>query len=581
MWFLNCQQASRLPPINTESWRPRQPARSFANRCPSGLVVLFFVVGLTARGDIVIDRALVDGREGAVPAGDPPALRLPAGARRLDIQVRGDARMRYRLDGFDDQWRDWPAKARVLLQFTGRDGFTIDSFEMALSGTSSGWAGSPEASPMKDYSLAAVAPPLAVRAAAVFLSHGGDEVVGEIGIDNVAFTVASNNGGDPKRVPYSVVLGDKPFNPLANATGWARRGSRGQMAELRMRNDLVPHPILALVDNTATRFGNWSMLEGIAVAPGDRVTLTFSASHSLGVAGEAVARYRDLSPGSYWFRVALFRPNGDPTGIETGLAIGVPAPWRQRPEVWLAGIVLIGGAVFGIARTVTLRRMKRRLEEVERAHALERERTRIARDLHDEIGAGLTEIAMQNFWVHRELQGAAPSATLDRVEKARQSAVDLVRSVDAIVWAVNPANDTLDRFVPYLTHSVEQFLEAADVRARIDVPDDMPSLPLAGATRHSLFLVIREAVNNAVKHAVPTAVGLVVRLAGGRLSITIADDGTGFDAEGVAATGTAAQRSGLANMRRRIAELGGQLTIQSQPGSGTKVVIDVALPGMS
>ena len=267
MWFLNCQQASRLPPINTESWRPRQPARSFANRCPSGLVVLFFVVGLTARGDIVIDRALVDGREGAVPAGDPPALRLPAGARRLDIQVRGDARMRYRLDGFDDQWRDWPAKARVLLQFTGRDGFTIDSFEMALSGTSSGWAGSPEASPMKDYSLAAVAPPLAVRAAAVFLSHGGDEVVGEIGIDNVAFTVASNNGGDPKRVPYSVVLGDKPFNPLANATGRGRprqpwpdgrapNAQRSRPAPDPRPYRQQPHAVWQLVDAQGDRGGS-------------------------------------------------------------------------------------------------------------------------------------------------------------------------------------------------------------------------------------------------------------------------------------------------------------------------------------
>jgi signal transduction histidine kinase len=542
---------------------------------------LFLLLALPARADITIPRVVIDGRDAALPAGDPPALQLPAGARRLDIHVRGDARIRYRLDGFDDQWRDWPAKARVLLQFTGKDGFTIDSFEMAIDGTSPGWAGSPEASPMKEYSLAAVAPPLAVRAAAVFLSHGGDEVVGEIGIDDVAFTVAPGNGGDPMRIPYPVDLANTPFNPLANATGWARRGSRGQMAELRLRDDPAPHPILALVDSSPSRFGNWSMLEGIAVAPGDRVTLTFSVSHSLGVAGEAVARYRDLSPGSYWFRAAIFRPNGDPTGIETGLAVDVPVPWQQRPEVWLAGIVLGGGAAVGIARTVALRRMKRRLEEVERAHALERERTRIARDLHDEIGAGLTEIAMQNFWVHREMQGAAPVATLDRVEKARQSAVDLVRSVDAIVWAVNPANDTLDRFVPYLTHSVEQFLEAADVQSRIDVPDDMPPVPLAGGARHSLFLVIREAVNNAVKHAAPTVVGLAVRIAGGRFVITVDDDGTGFDAEPVGATAAPAQRSGLANMRRRIEELGGQLTIRSRPGGGTKVVVDVPLPEMS
>jgi signal transduction histidine kinase len=294
-----------------------------------------------------------------------------------------------------------------------------------------------------------------------------------------------------------------------------------------------------------------------------------------------VARYRDLPPGTYWFRAALFRPNGEPTGVETSLAIEVPMPWQQRPEVWLAGIVLGAAAAFGIARTMALRRMKRRLEEVERAHALERERTRIARDLHDEIGAGLTEIAMQNFWVHREMQGAAPSATLDRVEKARQSAVDLVRSVDAIVWAVNPANDTLDRFVPYLTHSIEQFLDAAGVRLRIDVPDDVPPVPLAGAVRHSLFLVAREAVNNAVKHAGPAAVSLTVAIAGGRLSLTIEDDGRGFEADRLMAGANPAQRSGLHNMRRRVEELGGCFAIRSRPGGGTAVVVDVLLPDMS
>ena len=167
------------------------------------------------------------------------------------------------------------------------------------------------------------------------------------------------------------------------------------------------------------------------------------------------------------------------------------------------------------------------------------------------------------------------------MEKARQSAVDLVRSVDAIVWAVNPANDTLQRFVPYLTHSVEQFLEAADVQSRIDVPDDLPPVSLAGATRHSLFLTIREAVNNAVKHAEPTVVGLAVRIAGGRLSMTVEDDGSGFDAESVTAAAAPNPRSGLHNMRRRIEELGGRFTIHSHPGGGTEVVVDVPLPGVS
>jgi signal transduction histidine kinase len=545
------------------------------------LACLPMLVALPVRADITITRVVVDGRDAALPASDPPTLQLPAGAERIDVHMRGDARIRYRLDGIDEQWRDWPAKARVLLQFTGQDGFTIDSFEMALTDTSPGWQGSQQTSPFKNYSLSAVAPPLAVRAAAVFLSHGGEEVVGEINIDDVAFTVAPADGSASERRPYPVELPGEPFNALGTPKGWARRGSRGQMATLRLRDDPSPHPMLALVDGSPTWFGNWSMLEGSPVAAGDRVTLTFSASHSLGVAGEAVARYRDLAPGTYWFRAGLFRPNGEPTGIETGLSIEVPKPWQQRPDVWLGGILLGGAAAFGIARTITLRRMKRRLDEVERAHALEQERTRIARDLHDEIGAGLTEIAMQNFWVHREMQEAAPPATLDRVEKARQSAVDLVRSVDAIVWAVNPANDTLDRFVPYLTHSVEQFLDTAGVRLQIAVPDDVPSMPLAGATRHSLFLVAREAVNNALKHAEPKVVSLRVTIARERLSLTIEDDGRGFDPERALAAPDSGQRSGLRNMRRRVEELGGRFAIRSRAGGGTEVLVDVPLPDMS
>jgi signal transduction histidine kinase len=232
-----------------------------------------------------------------------------------------------------------------------------------------------------------------------------------------------------------------------------------------------------------------------------------------------------------------------------------------------------------IARSVALRSIKRRLEEVERAHSLERERTRIARDLHDEVGAGLTEIAMENFWVQREMEGKAPSATLERVERARQSAVDLVRSVDAIVWAVNPANDTLDRFVPYLTHSFERFLDAAGVRARLDVPDTVPRVTVEGAVRHSLFLVVREAVNNAVKHARPTYVALGIRVGPGKLWIDVDDDGCGIEPQAVARTARdGGSRSGLGNMQRRIDELGGRCTITSVPEGGTRVAIEVPLP---
>ena len=234
---------------------------------------------------------------------------------------------------------------------------------------------------------------------------------------------------------------------------------------------------------------------------------------------------------------------------------------------------------------------------MERALALDRERARIARDLHDDIGAGLTEIAMQTDWVRRDVQGLVSAATVARAEKACASAMDLVRSVDAIVWAVNPANDTLDRFVPYLTHSAEQFLDAAGVSVRFDMPDQVPPLPLSGTVRHDLFLVVREAINNAIKHARPQVVRLGIHLespgAAGtgtnrlNLVISVEDDGLGFDAARSWRDGAAASRNsapiqarggaGLANMRRRVEDLGGQITLRSNPAAGTRIEVVVPL----
>ena len=194
---------------------------------------------------------------------------------------------------------------------------------------------------------------------------------------------------------------------------------------------------------------------------------------------------------------------------------------------------------------------------------------------------------MQTDWVRRDVQGLASAATVARAEKACASAMDLVRSVDAIVWAVNPANDTLDRFVPYLTHSAEQFLDAAGVNVRFDVPEKVPPLPLAGTVRHDLFLVVREAINNAVKYARAKVVRLGVRLENGavhgshanssKLVITIEDDGQGFllptSVPGVKHAG----RSGLANMQRRVEDLGGRFVIESRPGTGTRIELAVPL----
>lgn len=572
------------------------------------MAALIAGAALNASAGVRIDRIVADGRELATPRpaagtagarnGERVLVAVPWGTKRLEFHCSGgwggdtpttgetDApamargtRIRHQLDPTDDGWRDPRARTRVFIQFHDARGRVLDTAETILAGESAGWEGRPEASAFHPHRLAATAPAGSVHVTAHFLSHGGPEIVGWIGVDDIEFTITPQDGGPTRRHPLPLVVASERPQPLDTPDDWARRGSRSAIAQLRVRPLPAPHPILVLLDDSPTDYAGWALSRGLAVAPGDRVALTWTAAHSLGVGGATVAAYSALEPGRYTFRVGAFRPGGEPTGRETSLSIDVAVPWYRRPELWLVGLTLGTVGTIALARSLALRRIERRLEEVERAHALERERTRIARDLHDEVGAALTEIAMQHYWVQREVAPYAPPAALERLERARQSAVDLVRSVDAIVWAVNPANDTLDRFVPYLTHSVEQFLEAAGVTARIDVPDRLPAVHLEGSVRHGLFLVVREAVNNAVKHATPAHVWLTARIAAGRLAIVVEDDGRGFDPEAAPVTaGRSGDRSGLDNMRRRVEELGGIFSLERRAEGGTRVVIDVPLP---
>jgi signal transduction histidine kinase len=566
----------------------------------------FAVAASTAVASLTIESISVDGGSidlssqtvtaAGSSGGDQPMLQLPAGTQRLEIRYAGQSdqelspdafglvrgtRLRHRLDGVDDDWRDAPASGRVLLQFLDEADTVIDSVETSVCDESPGWQGSLERSPGRDYRFVATAPPRAEHVTAHFLSHGTDhgrEVVGQISIDDVVITVTPREG-EPEEHPLPIT--GPPDSDVLSSTpaGWTRRGSWGWMAQVREGGPPTRQPVLAIIDDDPDQYGNWSSLTRVPVKPGDKVTLTWRSAHSLGLGGSVVATYRDLTPGQYWFRAGTFRPAGEPTGEEISLGIEVVVPWYARSEVLLAGLAVGLGLAAALGRSVALTRIKRRLEALQRDHALERERMRIARDLHDEVGASLTEIAMQQYWVQREMEDTAAPATLARVERSRQSVVELVRNVDAIVWAVNPANDTLDRFVPYLTHAVEQFLEAAGVTARIDTPDNPPPLPIDGRLRHGLFLTVREAVNNAVRHGRPTTVWLSIVVDLGRetarLLITVDDDGTGI----TPAEANGGRGLGIESMRRRMHEARGVFAIVPRPGGGTRVSLEVPMAG--
>jgi signal transduction histidine kinase len=201
-------------------------------------------------------------------------------------------------------------------------------------------------------------------------------------------------------------------------------------------------------------------------------------------------------------------------------------------------------------------------ERAESRHALEEERARIAKDLHDDLGANLTQIIFlsERVEVARD-DGQEVARWFDLIPTTAQRTI---QSLDEIVWAINPRHDSLESLANYLSQFAQQHLALAHVRCVLDVPTVLPSVPLSAEVRHNLLLMTREALHNAATHAEATEVRLALKLDDERLSITISDNGKGFDPDSVSPHG-----NGLQNTRQRISAIGGSLEISSRPGQGT------------
>jgi signal transduction histidine kinase len=208
-------------------------------------------------------------------------------------------------------------------------------------------------------------------------------------------------------------------------------------------------------------------------------------------------------------------------------------------------------------RTSQLESQIQKRERLEYQGNLERERTRIARDLHDELGADLTEISM--------LAQDVPEPPTGHLARVSALIHNLVAKLDEVVWAVDPSMDNTVSLATYLAGFAEEFLAAAKVTCRVRMPAPLPERPLPAHIRHQLFLAVKEALNNAVRHGEATDITLQVDWNEHTLEITIQDQGKGFDVS------QPASGHGLRNLEQRLADINGRCVVESQPGQGTTV----------
>jgi ligand-binding sensor domain-containing protein/signal transduction histidine kinase len=290
-------------------------------------------------------------------------------------------------------------------------------------------------------------------------------------------------------------------------------------------------------------------------------------------AGDArVAYYPNVSPGNYRFHV-LAR-NEDGVESETGAVLDV----MVQPQFWQTGwfrtLVVLGlvGVVVAVVRYLSTQKLRRQLQWLEQQEALEKERSRIARDLHDQLGANLTQVALLGEMA--EADKHSPAEVESHAQQISQTARETTRSLDEIVWAANPSNDTLEGLANYACKYAQEYFALAGLRYRAEVPTQLPAITLPPEVRHNVFLAFKEAVNNVVKHAQASEVWIRLRLQPDHFTLSIEDDGRGLGRADRDATQT---RNGLRNMRKRMEDLHGEFSIGPGTQGGTAVRLTIPL----
>ena len=221
---------------------------------------------------------------------------------------------------------------------------------------------------------------------------------------------------------------------------------------------------------------------------------------------------------------------------------------------------------------ISTAKLKRQLREHRQKELLERERARIARDLHDQLGANLTQVALLGELA--EADKGLPDEVELHAQQISLTARDTTRSLDEIVWALNSSNDTLESLVNYACKYAQDYFALAGVRYRAELPTQLPPTPILPEVRHNVFLAFKEAVNNVVKHAQASEARVTLRLAAEQFVLTVTDNGRGCDN-----LAEKKLRNGMKNMRKRLADVGGEFEISASTGGGTVVQLKVPITG--
>jgi signal transduction histidine kinase len=245
-------------------------------------------------------------------------------------------------------------------------------------------------------------------------------------------------------------------------------------------------------------------------------------------------------------------------GAVQRVELSIPLPLTRQSWFWTLVAMVAASLLLAAWRYAASLRL-------ERLNALEQERRRIARDIHDDLGTSLTRVsAMADRGSAVEKDQASLRGDLAAIRALSQ---EMTRSMDEIVWAINPQNDTLESMVNYNSEYAGEFLAPTGLRLRLDMPMQLPAVSMSADIRHNLLLAFKEALNNIVKHAAAREVQVTLKMEPRQMRIAIHDDGRGIHSK----PGSLPKGNGILNMRNRMMQLKGECNIATSPERGTTV----------
>lgn len=540
-------------------------------------------------GVLVLERVSLDGRAVPLPAimeesgavvGEHRLtqfedLLLPAGTRKISFELKpapltsGEGyRFRYRMEGQEAEWRESGGAMRLSFRFFSKD--QADFFGIGnwhVRGDSPGWTGTESTSPLVPQTRLVQVPTDMDGVDVSIVSGGSMETVGILAVGVVTITRVRDGVEDDE--PWAVAAFER--DPSGKVADPWRNYMRGDLSEI------VAHPtergrrMLVLRDTSNTSYSEFNFQKKMneKLQPGDYLKIAWEWSYSIGSCEQTTLSYDGISPGKYQMRIQSVSPDAQIIYEEVRIPLLLPALF-YKTRWFVAVCSLLGaGLLFSVVAWNYRRRVRLKLARLEWMHRLEEERTRIARDMHDDIGSRLTLLRL--IAASACTGGESPDELKTALSRILDGALEAGRKLHEIIWAVKTANDTAEALAGYITQTTEKLCSSCGMRFRLDIPTILPPVPIPSHVRYNVMLAFREALTNALKHAQATEIEVQFRLAGLAITVVVGDNGRGF------APDDAMPGDGLANMRARMAEIGGTVECDSRPGDGTQVIFRVTL----